>query len=116
MTWKERALDAENLNEELRAEIDALKAEIATLKKNSRNSSKPPSSDIVKPPKQQDQRRKRKIGGQKGHTRNLRKPFDADHFCFQRIFVQVDSEGKSSIGKTLRRIERAVAEGRAHSC
>jgi cell division protein FtsB len=50
-------LDAENLNEELRAEIDALKAEIATLKKNSRNSSKPPSSDIVKPPQPKTNRR-----------------------------------------------------------
>jgi len=78
MTWKERALEAETQVEELRQRVAELESKIAALTKNSRNSSKPPSSDIVKPPKQQDRRRKRKIGGQKGHPRNLRKPFDAD--------------------------------------
>jgi transposase len=53
-----------------------LKAEIATLKKNSSTSSKPPSSDIVKPskPKKDKERRKRKIGAQPGHKQHLRKP------------------------------------------
>jgi transposase len=55
--------------------IARLEAEIAALQKNSSTSSKPPSSDIVKPPKpKKDQERRRKIGAQKGHKQNLRKP------------------------------------------
>jgi len=37
--------------EELQAEVQRLREEVACLKKNSSNSSKPPSSDIVKPQK-----------------------------------------------------------------
>jgi len=64
-------------NERLRAEIAALKAEIAVLKKDSSNSSKPPSSDIVKPPKKHKGKGKQRVGAQKGHKQHLRKPFDA---------------------------------------
>jgi transposase len=60
--------------------IATLEAEVATLKKNSSNSSKPPSSDIVKPPKAKHltgtPRTKRKRGAQKGHKQHLRKPFE----------------------------------------
>jgi transposase len=75
----------------LRAELDALKGELATLgativqlqeqlaaaRKDSSTSSKPPSSDIVKPPKPappagQDRRR---IGGQPGHPKHERADF-----------------------------------------
>jgi transposase len=58
--------------------IAELEAEIASLKKNSGNSSKPPSSDIVKPRKDKDRRRKRKIGAQKGHKAQQRQPFAND--------------------------------------
>jgi hypothetical protein len=71
------------LVEELRAEITALKAKIAALEKDSRNSSKPPSSDFgkkskTKPkPKKDDNDRKR--GAQPGHDPHFRDPFgDAD--------------------------------------
>ena len=76
MNWKQVVSKQAALIEELRAEIAKLKAKIAALEKNSTNSSKPPSSDIVKPPKpkKDKERRKRKIGAQKGHKQNLRKP------------------------------------------
>src|ERR671919_834121 len=75
----------------LQARVDALEAELASLKqvvaqlsqqlaaarKDSSTSSKPPSSDIVKPPKPpppegQDRRR---IGGQPGHPKHERVAF-----------------------------------------
>jgi transposase len=64
----------------LNSKIETMEAEIAKLKKNSRNSSKPPSSDIVKPKRQKTSsgKRKRKPGGQKGHTKHERPPFDPD--------------------------------------
>lgn len=71
---------------ELEAELKALTARLAELKrklaaasKTSRTSSKPPSSDIVKPPSDLDQRgkqRKRKRGGQPGHPRHDRVAFE----------------------------------------
>jgi len=61
---------------QLKTENAALRETIARLEKNSGNSSKPPSSDIVKPTKTPKSRRKRKIGAQKGHKQNIRKPFD----------------------------------------
>ncbi|MCY2963794.1 MAG: IS66 family transposase [Planctomycetota bacterium] len=84
----------------LRAELDAARAETAVLRqkvadleaklaaalKNSGNSSKPPSSDITKPPKtkgKKGEKGKRKIGGQPGHPRHTRPPFEMsaiDHF------------------------------------
>lgn len=67
----------------LLAKIAELEDEIARLKRNSGNSSKPPSSDIVKPPKSKptsEKRRgrkpRRKKGGQPGHKKHERKPFD----------------------------------------
>jgi transposase len=70
----------------LEAELAALKAEVARLaeevakaRKNSANSSKRPSSDIVKPPRDTDKSgksKKRKRGGQPGHQRHQRPPFN----------------------------------------
>jgi transposase len=71
----------------LQAELAALKAEVARLaeqlakaRKNSANSSKRPSSDIVKPPPdtgKSSTKKKRQRGGQPGHQRHQRLPFDA---------------------------------------
>ena len=65
---------------ELIERIAALENELAKAKKNSRNSSKPPSSDITNPPKKRGgsgkKRAKRKRGGQHGHPRHEREPFD----------------------------------------
>ena len=52
-----------------------LETKVATLSKNSTNSSKPPSSDITRPKPQQRQRGKRKIGAQPGHPRHERPAF-----------------------------------------
>jgi transposase len=78
MRWKALAEEQAARIEQLQQRIAELEAEVATLKKDSRTSSKPPSSDIVKPPKKRDRRRKRKIGGQKGHKRHVRQPFPDD--------------------------------------
>ena len=62
-----------------RERIAQLEAEVAKSKKNSANSSKPPSSDITNPkPKHEKKGRpkKRKSGGQAGHPRNQRDPFE----------------------------------------
>lgn len=66
--------------EQLRAENQRLKDQIARLTRDSSNSSKPPSSDIVKPKKKDHRqaRRNRKIGGQPGHSREERTPFGPD--------------------------------------
>jgi transposase len=61
---------------QLRAELAATRAELAAAKKNSANSSKPPSSDIVKQQRPRQGKRKRKIGGQPGHPRHERPPFE----------------------------------------
>src|SRR5438093_183117 len=64
---------------QLRAELDATRAELAAAKKNSRNSSKPPSSDIVKKPKAPPpDGGQRKQGGQPGHPLHERAPFADD--------------------------------------
>lgn len=62
----------------LNSQIDALREEIARLKKNSRNSSKPPSSDIVKPANPQAKEGKRKQGAQPGHLKHERVLFDPE--------------------------------------
>ena len=73
--------------ERLQAENSALKARAAELesalaaaRKNSQTSSKPPSSDIVKPPNKnrRGRPRKRKRGGQPGHPRHERPPFEPE--------------------------------------
>jgi transposase len=76
-TMREALLRQEAEITHLAAKIAGLTAEIARLKKNSRNSSKPPSSDVVKPPKPKG-RRKRKKGGQRGHTKHMRPAFTPD--------------------------------------
>ena len=65
-------------NAKLRAENVELRERIARLEKNSQNSSKPPSSDITKPPHERRRPGKRKIGGQTGHQRHLRKLLPAE--------------------------------------
>ncbi len=83
--------------ERLRAELHGLREEVARLKRNSSNSSKPPSSDIVKPPKPAPRRgkRKRSIGGQPGHEKHQRKPFDPDEInqAFQYELRASDAVG-----------------------
>ena len=60
---------------ELKAEVARLETALARAKKTSSNSSKPPSSDITKSNKNKSSG-KRKKGGQKGHPKWKRKPFD----------------------------------------
>jgi len=64
----------------LKAEVERLTLELASAKKNSRNSSKPPSSDYVKPqpPPPPEGQGKRRIGGQPGHTPHFRPFFTPD--------------------------------------
>jgi len=72
----------------LEKRLSELESELAKAKKHSGNSSKPPSSDIVKPPSRGEQAAetkadaqgpvKRKRGGQPGHKRQQRKPFEPD--------------------------------------
>jgi len=65
---------------QLEQENVMLKERIAQLEKNSGNSSKPPSSDIVKPKKTVIKvgRKKRKRGGQHGHKKFVRQPFEPE--------------------------------------
>jgi transposase len=81
----------------LQAEVDALRAQLATLqatveqlqkqlaaaRKDSSNSSKPPSSDIVKPPKPQPPpgQDRRPRGGQPGHPAHQREPFPPERLA-----------------------------------
>jgi transposase len=59
----------------LNSQVEELRKQIATLQKNSRNSSKPPSSDIVKPPKPGPKVGRRKQGAQAGHPKHERALF-----------------------------------------
>jgi transposase len=62
---------------QLEQENTMLKERITQLERNSSNSSKPPSSDIVKPLKILRQPgKKHNRGGQHGHTKFLRQPFE----------------------------------------
>lgn len=75
--------------------IEQLEEEIARLRKDSHNSSKPPSSDIVKPPKVLRRGKKRRRGGQPGHAKCSRLPFDpeqVDHV------VQHELDGRQAQG------------------
>jgi transposase len=61
---------------ELSAKVDEQAKKIASLQKNSSNSSKPPSSDITKPPKiKKGKGKKNKRGGQPSHPKHERAPF-----------------------------------------
>lgn len=74
-------LEKENI--QLKNEIEKLQQKIAVLSKTSKNSSKPPSSDIVKAKSKDKNSKKNKQGGQPGHKKHTRKPFDKeeiDHF------------------------------------
>ena len=87
------------LNEEikrLREYIKLLEEKIARLEKNSNNSSKPPSSDIVKPLKViRRLGKKRKRGGQHGHRKFSRQPFESDQLdeVIEYEFKDKDAEG-----------------------
>lgn len=61
-------------------QVEELKSKVDRLSKNSSNSSKPPSSDIVKPDRAQKRRDKKKrvCGGQLGHPRYERRPFNPE--------------------------------------
>lgn len=65
--------------DKLEAELAKVMDELAKAKKNSSNSSKPPSGDIVNPapksPPGKAKATKRKRGGQPGHPRHQRTPF-----------------------------------------
>ncbi len=64
---------------ELSSKVDEQAKKIATLEKNSSNSSKPPSSDITKPLKSENGKgKKNKKGGQPGHPKHERTPFNED--------------------------------------
>lgn len=60
---------------EMRKEIQGLRAQLASRKKDSSNSSKPPSSDIAKPPQKNASRQGRR-GGQIGHAPQQRPAFE----------------------------------------
>lgn len=64
---------------QLSAQVEEQAKTIATLQKNSTDSSKPPSSDIVKPLKKKRAKgKKNKPGGQPGHPKHERPPFGED--------------------------------------
>lgn len=65
---------------ELTKQVEDLQAQLAKANKNSSNSSKPPSSDIVKPQKETRSKNdgKRKPGGQPGHAKYERRPFEPE--------------------------------------
>jgi transposase len=81
---------------QLEQENVMLKERIAQLQKNSSNSSKPPSSDIVKPTKvAREVLSNRKQGGQRGHTKFTRQPFEAEQVdeVIEYEFKDKDAEG-----------------------
>ena len=90
--------------EALTAEVKSLKLELAKAKKDSSTSSKSPSSDIVKPPKKKaDRRKKSKRGGQQGHKRQLREPLPADRvnetFVYELDADEVRDRGLTATGE-----------------
>jgi transposase len=83
-------------NKKLREYIKLLEEKIARLQKNSGNSSKPPSSDIVKPLKViRRLGKKRKRGGQHGHRKFSRQPFEPEQVdeVIEYEFKDKDAEG-----------------------
>lgn len=92
-------------NKKLREYIKLLEEKIARLQKNSNNSSKPPSSDIVKPRKvlRKVARKKRKRGGQPGHRKFSRRPFEPEQVdeIIEYEFKDKDVEGLKSLDQWL---------------
>ena len=83
-------------NKKLREYIKLLEEKIARLQKNSGNSSKPPSSDIVKPLKViRRLGKKRKRGGQRGHRKFSRQPFEPEQVdeVIEYEFKDKDAKG-----------------------
>jgi transposase len=83
-------------NKKLREYIKLLEEKIARLQKNSANSSKPPSSDIVKPHKViRRLGKKRKRGGQRGHRKFSRQPFEPEQVdeVIEYEFKDKEAEG-----------------------
>ena len=80
----------------LKETIARLEEEIARLKKDSNNSSKPPSSDIVKPKKTVIKVgcRKRRRGGQHGHRKFSRRPFEPEQVDKVIEYELKDKEAK----------------------
>jgi transposase len=88
----------------LKETIARLKEEIARLKKDSSNSSRPPSSDIVKPLKVARKLvRKRKRGGQRGHRKFSRQPFEPEQVdeVIEYEFKDRDAEGLKPLDEWL---------------
>jgi transposase len=84
-------------NKQLREYIKLLEEKIARVQKDSSNSSKPPSSDIVKPKRTivKVRRKKRKRGGQRGHRKFTRQPFEPEQVdeVIEYEFKDKDAEG-----------------------
>ena len=84
-------------NQTLTKRVEQLESQLAKARKDSSNSSKPPSSDIVKPTKTAAKRRrkKRKPGGQPGHAKHQRKPFEPDQIdkIFEYELTSNDAAG-----------------------
>ena len=107
-----------------------LEAKLASLTKNSANSSKPPSSDLVKPPKPgRGQRLPRRLrGAQPGHTKHERKPFapeEVDEVCDHRADSCPECGGKLELlpepAETVQQVEIVecpiwVTEHRSRVC
>jgi transposase len=91
--------------ETLKETIARLKEEIARLKKDSTNSSKPPSSDIIKPKNtlRKVSRKKRKRGGQRGHRKFTRQPFEPEQVdeIIEYEFKDKDAEGLEPLDQWL---------------
>ena len=84
---------------------------VAKLSKNSSNSSKPPSSDIVKPPRKTKNNGSRNIGGQPGHTKHERTPFETeeiDDFQTHTLDTCPDCGGKLEEVKNSAKIVQQV--------
>ena len=100
---------------DLARRIDVLEELVARSRKDSSTSSKPPSSDIVKPPRGEPKGkdgRKRAIGGQPGHQKHEREPFDSDQI--DDVFEYVISDcpdcgcalkGAPGKGRVLQQVE-----------
>ena len=78
------------------ARIEELEKQLASARKDSSTSSKPPSSDIVKPPRPAAQagagrKGKRRRGGQPGHKRHQRTPFQPEEVDVAWIYEWPES-------------------------